>query len=65
MGCSYFGQYDYCSLYYVNYNFLLRGQINTENLLIVDIKGLFNMPLIYYWDGIEYQRNIFNDKNII
>ena len=65
MGCSYFGQYDYCNLYDVNDNFLLRGQIQTENLLIVDIQDLFNMPSINYDDGMEFQRNILNDENII
>ena len=64
-GCSYFGQYDFCDLYDVNDNFLLRGQIQSEDLLVVDIQDLFNMPYINYEDGLEFQREEFNRENII
>ena len=33
VGCSYFGQYDYCNLYVVNHKLLSSGQIYNENFI--------------------------------
>ena len=46
-------------LYDVNDNILLRSQIQSEHLLVVDIQDLFNMPYIGYEDGLEYRREKF------
>ena len=62
-GCSYFGQFEFCDLYDVNSISLLRGKIEFEDLLVVDIVDLFNMPIINY--DAEYQKNEFNQENII
>ena len=51
----------FCDLYDVNNNFLSKGRIQNENLLVVNIQDLFNMPYINYKDGLEFQREEFNN----
>ena len=51
--CSYFGQYDFCDLYDINEIVLLRGIIKNVDLLVVDIKDLFNMTIINYDNAKE------------
>ena len=45
-GCSYFEQYGFCDLYDVNDNFLLRCQIQSEDLLVVDIQDFLICPTL-------------------
>ena len=59
------GKYVYCSLYDVIENFLLRAQIMTDNLLVVDIQDLFNMPIINYDSGLEFQKDKVNEENTV
>ena len=39
-GLYYFGQYDICNVYDVNDNFLMKGKIEGEDHLVVDIDDL-------------------------
>ena len=65
LGCSYFGKFEFCDLFDVNDNILLRGVIMNEDLLVVDIQDLFNMPCINCDAAQEFQHNSFNQENVI
>ena len=65
LGCSYFGKFEFCDLFDVNGNILIRGLIKEDDLLVVDIQDLFNIPCINC-DAIQnFQHNYSNQENII
>ena len=61
-GCSYFRQYDFCDSYDINYNFLFRGIIKNEDVLVAYILDLFKMSTINYDNAKEFKRNELNKK---
>ena len=65
LGCSYFGKFEFCDLYDVNGNILIRGNIMEDDLLVVDIQDLFNMSSIDCDAAQEFQRNTSNEENVI
>ena len=65
LGCSYFGKFESCELFDVNEKLLLRGFIKEDDLLIVDIQDLFNMPCINCDAAQSFQHNSSNQENII
>ena len=48
LGCSYFDQYNFCNLYDINNNILLRDITKNEDLLVVNVQDLLNTNTLNY-----------------